>query len=531
MPGHVDERRFVNRFLRSSAFTLAFGYVAFGIAALILFAAPLWYAYYVTIQDARIEALRTDAQRLSETFRHQGLSGLSTYIENRVGMQIPGERILLLTDSSLRPLAGNLPAWPSSVPSEPGEYDLPITLYGKDTRAMFVEYVLSGGYHLLLGRDQALFAPLAARFWIGLSAAIAVLMISGVVGGLMIRRAVLLRVDGIHNTVQAIVRGDWTHRLPMKAGSDELNMLSITINGMLDQIEQLLHGVRDVSNSIAHDLRTPLAELRSRLEELSLTRPESEETFAEIDAAVVDVDRVILIFNALLRLAEIDTGMRRSGFVLVNAADVARQAVDFYLPAAELKGIALSYRGTGPAHLSGDPVLLAQAIGNLIDNALKYTSAGGAISVEVQELADSRIQITVADDGPGIPDEEKPKVSARFYRGDASRGTPGVGLGLTLVASVAKVHGGALELGDNHPGLRANMVISAQAAGALQPVVAASGGGTSQPVVAASGGGMSQVVGAPSAGGSVAHVDVPFGGGRARGAGLAHATHAPTGRT
>jgi signal transduction histidine kinase len=199
---------------------------------------------------------------------------------------------------------------------------------------------------------------------------------------------------------------------------------------------------------------------------------------------VVDVDRVILIFNALLRLAEIDTGMRRSGFVSVNAGDVARQAVDFYLPAAELKGVTLSYRGTGPAHLSGDPVLLAQAIGNLIDNALKYTSPGGAISVEVHELVDSRIQITVADDGPGIPDEEKPKVSARFYRGDASRGTPGVGLGLTLVASVAKVHGGALELGDNQPGLRANMVISAQTAGALQTVLAPAGGAGSSGLVA-----------------------------------------------
>lgn len=476
----------MNKFLRSSAFTLAFGYVAFGIAALILFAAPLWYAYYVTLQEARTEALRTDSQRLSEIFRRQGVSGLSTYIDNRVGMQIPGERILLLTDSTLHPLSGNLPLWPASVPPEPGEFDLPITLAGKDTRAVFVQNVLPGDYHLLVGRDQALFAPLAARFWFGLSAAIAVLSIAGVVGGLMIRRAVLLRVDGIHGTVQAIVRGDWSHRLPTKAGSDELNTLSTTINGMLDQIEQLLHGVRDVSNSIAHDLRTPLAELRSRLEELSLTRPESEETFAEIDAAVVDVDRVILIFNALLRLAEIDTGMRRSGFVPVNAADVARQAVDFYLPAAELKGVTLLYRGSGPAHLSGDPVLLAQAIGNLIDNALKYTSAGGEISVEVHELADSKIQITVADDGPGIPDAEKPKVSARFYRGDASRGTPGVGLGLTVVASVAKVHGGTLELVDNDPGLRTNMVISAHAAGALQPVVGSAGPGpTADPGTAA----------------------------------------------
>jgi signal transduction histidine kinase len=251
--------------------------------------------------------------------------------------------------------------------------------------------------------------------------------------------------------------------------SDELDTLSRTINGMLDQIEQLLHGVRDVSNSIAHDLRTPLAELRSRLEELSLTRPGPEETYAEIDAAVVDVDRVIGIFNALLRLAEIDSGVRRSGFVPVNAAEVARQAVDFYQPAAELKGIGLQYDGQAPAQISGDPVLLAQAIGNLIDNALKYTPQGGAISVEVQPLAQGAIGISVADNGPGIPDEEKPKVATRFYRGDASRGTPGVGLGLAVVAAVAKLHGGALELVDNNPGLRVQMIIAAQNGALPQP--------------------------------------------------------------
>src|ERR1700753_422936 len=170
----------MNKFLRSSAFTLAFGYVVFGIAALILFAAPLWYAYYVTLQDARREGLRTDAQRLSEIFRRQGVSGLSTYIDNRVGMQIPGERILLFADSSLHPMSGTLPEWPASVPSEPGEYDLPIMLTGVETRAMFVEDVLPGNYHLLVGRDLTLFAPLAARFWFGLAAAIAVLSIAGV---------------------------------------------------------------------------------------------------------------------------------------------------------------------------------------------------------------------------------------------------------------------------------------------------------------------------------------------------------------
>ncbi len=228
---------------------------------------------------------------------------------------------------------------------------------------------------------------------------------------------------------------------------------------MLDQIEQLIHGIRDVSNAIAHDLRTPLAELRSRLEELSLTRPSDEETFAEIDGAVADVDRVIRIFNALLRLAEIDTGMRRSGFVQVNANELASEGGGVLSPRAELKDVALSFGSAGPVLVSGDPVLLAQAVGNLIDNALKYAGDKGTVRVEVQNRTDGAVEICVSDDGPGIPDDEKPKVAQRFYRGDASRGTPGVGLGLSLVQAVAKLHGGALELTDNFPGLRARMII------------------------------------------------------------------------
>jgi signal transduction histidine kinase len=255
------------------------------------------------------------------------------------------------------------------------------------------------------------------------------------------------------------MQGDLSHRLASAQSGDELDTLSRTINGMLDQIEQLFHGIRDVSNAIAHDLRTPLAELRSRLEELSLTRPPPHETFAEIDAAVADVDHVIRIFNALLRLAEIDTGMRRSGFVQVNAAELAAQAVELYLPAAELKGISLSCRGTGPIPVSGDPLLLAQAVSNLIDNALKYARDGGTVTVEVLRRPEGAVEIAVADDGPGISDAEKRKAPERFYRGDISRGTPGVGLGLSLVAAVAKLHGGALVLADNHPGLRAQMLV------------------------------------------------------------------------
>jgi len=450
----------MNRVIQSSAFALAFGYVTLGIVALFLFAAPLWYAWQVTIQDGRVEVLQADAQRLTEVFRRDGARGLTTFINTRVGLQIAGERILLLTDAARRPLAGNLRAWPNAVPVQPGVSTITMDIGGQETQAVLVRAALPGGYSLLVGRDLARFAPLARRFWYGLAGAVAVLSIVGVLGGFLIRRALLSRIHSIRQTVLAIMQGDLSHRLPSPGSGDELDTLARTINGMLDQIEQLFHGVRDVSNAIAHDLRTPLAELRSRLEELSLTRPDANETYAEIDAAVADVDRVMRIFNALLRLAEIDAGMRRSGFVPVNAAELASQAVELYLPAAELKGISLSFRDTGPIPVAGDPLLLAQAVTNLIDNALKYARDGGSVAVEVLRRGEGAVEIAVIDDGPGICDAEKPKAPERFYRGDTSRGTPGVGLGLSLVAAVAKLHGGELVLADNHPGLRAQMLIA-----------------------------------------------------------------------
>src|ERR1700729_1750372 len=452
--------------IRSSALSLALGYVALGLTAPVLFAAPLWYAWQVTIQDGRAEILQADAQRLTDIYKRDGADAVKTFIDTRVSMQIAGERILLLTDASMKPLAGNLRAWPATVPQTPGNYTIQVDVGTHGEQEALVHVAMLGDYNLLVGRDNALFRPLQTRFWYGLSAAVAVLCIAGLLVGLITRRALMSRVHSIRQTVSAIIHGDLKHRLPTHFSDDELNILSRTINGMLDQIELLVHGVRNVSNSIAHDLRTPLAELRSRLEELSLIRPSTEETYAEIDGAVADVDRVIRIFDALLRLAEIDAGMRRSGFVSLDATDLAANAVEFYAPAAELKSIDLVFRSAGPLRVSGDPVLLAQAMSNLIDNALKYAPVRGSIEVAVQKRDDLRAEISVADNGPGIDDAEKTKVMQRFYRGDASRGTPGVGLGLSLVQAVAKLHGSALELLDNGPGLRVVMTVPIDASSA-----------------------------------------------------------------
>jgi signal transduction histidine kinase len=488
--------------MRSSAVSLALGYVVLGIAALVLFAAPLWYAWQVTIQDGRAEFLQADAQRLTDVFRREGADGLKTFIDARVQMQIANERILLLTDASLHPLAGNLRAWPAAVPVAPGNYTIKFTPdnrgapgnpaapgnRGVQTALIHVAQ-LGGGYNLLVGRDNALFAPLQTHFWYGLAGAVAVLSIAGLLIGLITRRALMSRVNSIRHTVSAIIHGDLKHRLPTQLNDDELNTLSRTINGMLEQIELLVHGVRNVSNSIAHDLRTPLAELRSRLEELALIRPPPEQVFAEIDGAVADVDRVIRIFDALLRLAEIDAGLRRSGFVTLDLADLAANAVEFYAPAAELKNIDLKFRSDGALPVSGDPILLAQALGNLIDNALKYAPENGAIVVAALKSGEAGAEISVSDNGPGIVDGEKSKVVQRFYRGDASRGTPGVGLGLSLVQAVAKLHGSSLVLSDQNPGLRAAVTLPLETANTAaiatppQPAASASAGSAIAPVV------------------------------------------------
>ena len=448
----------MHRLLKSAAFRVALSYIALGIAVLALFAAPLWYTWRENVEQVRTELLREDVQSLTDLFRSQGPDVLAAVIAARVNRQHVANSIILFADANLRPLAGNLDAWPREAPDAPGVHKLTIAQGERSIRALLVRTELPGGYNLLVGRDNSRFRPLEALFLYGLIGAIAILSLAGVLGGWLIRRALLSEVHRLWQTTCAIVDGDLSRRLPVRGGSDELDLLARTVNRMLDQIEQLFGGVREVSNAIAHDLRTPLAELRSRLEELSVARPSAERAFAEIEAAVADVDRVIGIFNALLRLSEIDTGARRSGFVPVDAVALAGEVAEFYQPVAELKGVNLALEVDGHATIAGDPLLLSQALANLVENALKYASGSRFITVAVR-LADRAVEVAVSDQGPGIPDAEKPRVVERFYRGDASRGTPGVGLGLSLVAAVARLHGGRLELRDNEPGLVATLVL------------------------------------------------------------------------
>ena len=458
------------RFIRFSAFNTALCYGAASILVLAMFAGPLWYAWTSTIADGRTETLVDDAGRLTKLFTDEGAGQTATAIGTQVGGQPLGiGRIVVLADPAMNVLAGNLPHWPHIPIIDNAVQVVTLHINEHSFRVALLCRTLPGGYRLLVGNNVDRIERLATLALYGLIGCAATFLLVAVIGGMVVRYAMLARVHGINQTTAAIVEGDLSRRLPTMAHQDELEMLAQTVNRMLEQIEQLVHGVRNVSNAIAHDLRTPLAELRYRLEELTLLRPDPEHTFGEIDGAIADVDQVLAIFQALLRLAEIDSGARRAGFSNIDVGQVAAEVVEFYQPLAELNDVTLALASRGLLATHGDPVLLAQAVSNLIENALKYAPRGSTITVETAARGGQQIALGVADHGPGVSDAEKPKLTERFYRADASRGTPGVGLGLSLVAAVAKLHHGTLELADNRPsGLRVTLLLAAAPATSLR---------------------------------------------------------------
>jgi signal transduction histidine kinase len=444
--------------LRSTAVRLALGYAIVFIVSSLLLVGLLWWRTALYL-DREIDAvIIADGQAISDRLRDFGLPGAIETIDERVGRANDEHAIYLLVDPALHPLAGNLAGWPLAVGSSPGWYEINLVRDGRlhVTRALFV--TLPHGFRLLVGRDVEDRVKVRALVVSGLGWASFGALILAVLGGLIIRGAVLRRVEAINRTARAIVLGDLTHRVPTRGTSDEFDRLAQTINTMLEQIEQLIEGVRHASNVVAHDLRTPLTELRARLETLLRTRPPADALYDEVRNAVGDIDRIVAIFNALLRLAEIDSGVRRAGFRRVDLAAVTSELRELYEPIAEDKDIALSVETAADLAVRGDPNLLAQAIGNLVDNAIKYAPCGSPVSLRVA-VAAGQVAVTVADRGAGISDSDKSRVTQRFYRGDRAGEAEGIGLGLSVTDAVARLHGGDLSLADNAPGLVATLTL------------------------------------------------------------------------
>jgi signal transduction histidine kinase len=275
-------------------------------------------------------------------------------------------------------------------------------------------------------------------------------------GGLTMSWSVVRRLEAINQTSRDIMEGDLSRRIPADGSGDDFDQLAGNLNLMLERISGLMESVRQVSDSIAHDLRTPLTRLRSQLELASTQLEQPEEARAALEQAIEDANELLATFNALMRIARIESGGRRAGFSEVDISTLVCDVAEFYEPLAADKGQQLTLEVDDGMTVNGDRDLLFQAIANLLDNAIKYTPRSGRVTLGARKLADD-LEVTVADTGPGIPAELRTKVFQRFFRLDSSRSTPGSGLGLSLVQAAADLHGVQIALDDNCPGLRVRL--------------------------------------------------------------------------
>jgi len=443
------------RLYRSFSFRLAFTYMAlFGASVLVLLGFIYWStaAYMSQQTDATIEAEITG---LAERYDMDGLAGLIDLINERLSRKPTGSSIYLLTTAFNTPIAGNLNQWPATRANAEGwlNFRLENSSQNEIHLARARSFTLSGDFHLLVGRDIYELEETQQRIIRALILGFLITLMLGGIGGVVLSRRVVRRLESINTISREIIEGDLSRRIPLQQSGDEFDTLAANLNAMLDRIEELMDDVRRVSDNIAHDLRTPLARLRNRLEQLRSEAQSNHSDTQLAEQALADADGLLQTFNALLRIARIETRQRREGFKTVEIAPLLRDVVELYEPLADEKGQALELVINDPLSLHGDRDLLFQALANLLDNAIKYTPPKGSIRITL-EKRDDHGHITVADNGPGIPATEQQAVLQRFYRLEKSRTSPGSGLGLSLVAAVAKIHGITLQLKDNQPGLR-----------------------------------------------------------------------------
>lgn len=448
---------------RTIAFRIVLVYVVlFTISA----AALVAFAYWNTARALNAETDQTiDAEiaGLSELYEREGLTGLTEVIISRSVRG--GQALYLLTDSAQHPIAGNLDSWPQTEPASDGfvefDFERGSGAEQQSDRARGRIFELTGGFELLVARDVHERYETERIFAAVLPWSIGLMLLLGILGGGVISRNLIARLDSINRTSREIVAGDLSRRVPITSAGDELDALAQDLNHMLDRNERLMRGMRDVTDSIAHDLRTPLNRLRNRLEGLMLQLDAESAPAHEIEAAVGDTDRLIATFNALLLIAEAEAGAVREAMTRVDLAHVIEGVVELYEPLAEEKELTLEIAPGRTAAIRGNVRLISQALANLVDNAIKYTPPGGHIRIAAEDRP-AGVALSVADSGPGIPQAERARVLERFVRLEESRNSPGTGLGLSLVAAVARMHGAQLELTDNAPGLKAILVFPAE---------------------------------------------------------------------
>jgi signal transduction histidine kinase len=449
----VHRIRPLARILRSATFRLTLIYAGlFVVSACVLFATVFVIAT-AAMQNDMQEVLRTEALQLAEIHRRYGLLGLAEQVTRRMSYRTRGPIYYLVQAPTQQVVVGNLPGMP---PVEgvvdfvhDHEADEPT-----DARAKLTGFGLSlpDGTFILVAQDASRLidmqhAIVRAFIWAG---GLTVLLAIG--GGVLLGGNFVRRIDTIGRTSRAIMEGDLSARIPVRGSNDEIDQLVIGLNAMLDRIQQLLDGLRQVSSDIAHDLRTPLGRLRQKLEDAREHASTTAEYQAATEAALGEADSLLEIFSALLRIAQIEAGAQKSGFSDVNLSELMRSIAEAYEPSAEDSRHRLEVEIADGVTITGDRQLLAQLFSNLVENALTHTPDGSTVRLALGSTAGG-FEAEVADNGPGIPATEREKVLDRFYRLDRSRTTKGSGLGLALVKAIATLHGLSLRLEDRHPGL------------------------------------------------------------------------------
>jgi signal transduction histidine kinase len=452
------------RLLETSTFRLALIYLAlFGVSALALLGF-LYVRTAVVMEQQTEETIDAEIIGLKEQYQTSGLIGLTQAIDRRSAINPNRASVYLLTDPFNNRIAGNLSGWPTDGPPPEGWQDFKIEVPEGDKStyrgARGKSLALPGGFHLLVGRDIESLHRTQSLMQKAIGWGVGLTLLLGLAGGFLMSRGMLSRIDAINRTTRRIMAGDLSQRISLKGSRDEFDVLAGNLNAMLDQIERLLQGMREVTDNIAHDLRTPLSRMRSRIEVALLANPDRAEARTLLEQTLCDADAMIQSFNALLSIARAEAGSERAAFEPVDLSEVCSDLADLYGPLAEEKGLTFTSICPPGLVLQGNRHLLAQALANLLDNAIKYTPAGGRVTLS----GSPGPVITVADSGPGIPEAERERVLERFVRLDGDRSTPGNGLGLSLVSAVAKLHGATLRLEDNHPGLRVSLALSGEQA-------------------------------------------------------------------
>ena len=457
----------LGKLFRTTVFKISLAYLAISaIGAGLVLGAVGWNMEQL-IDERIAQTIDTDITGLSEQYAQGGIRRLVNIIHKRT--RRPGAGLYLVTTVAGEPIAGNIASLPPDILTRPGlvetTYQPPGDTGGKH-RALARNFVLAGGFHLLVGHDLAEGESLRHILGEALLTSLLWLVVIGTLGGLWVARRVLNRVDAINANAQAIVAGDLSGRLRLAGTGDELDRLVQNFNAMLERIAILMAGLKEVSDNIAHDLKTPLTRLRGGVEQALRSAKSPEDYRGALEKALDESERLIQIFDALLSIARAEAGAGREGMIDFDAASVARDVGELYEPVAEERGIVLAISAEPGLYLHGSRELAGQAVANLVDNALKYGSpeAAGLGPEPAQtpkgtvELSARRrggnVEFVVADRGPGIAETDRVRVLDRFVRLENARSRPGSGLGLSLAAAVARLHNGSLRIEDNEPGLR-----------------------------------------------------------------------------